>query len=152
MHTHTLSLNLFVKHTYLHTISHSLYLTLGWLFLSSSLHVTMYTKAVGGQSSSSLLQLVWPDWAIYWTLGNFSKHLATIILPKLLTFYGNFCKGVNSFHFSCFIIFGQLFVIIWRLFSGHTGCSYERFRSHWNNIFVFKISFDLNGQWLWLSW
>ena len=25
---------------------------------------------------------VWPDWAIYWTLGNFLKPLATINLPK----------------------------------------------------------------------
>ena len=25
---------------------------------------------------------VWPDWATYWTLGNFSKPLAPIILPK----------------------------------------------------------------------
>ena len=24
----------------------------------------------------------WPDWAIYWTLGNFSQHLATINLHK----------------------------------------------------------------------
>ena len=24
---------------------------------------------------------VWPDWAIYWTLGNFSKPVATISLP-----------------------------------------------------------------------
>ena len=29
---------------------------------------------------------VWPDWVIYWTLGNFSKPLATIILPKSPTF------------------------------------------------------------------
>ena len=29
---------------------------------------------------------VWPDWAIYWTLGNFSKPLATINLPKSPTF------------------------------------------------------------------
>ena len=28
------------------------------------------------------LQAVWPDWAIYWTLGNFLKPLATINLPK----------------------------------------------------------------------
>ena len=33
---------------------------------------------------------------------------ATIILPKLLTFLGNFCKGVKIFHFSTEIIFGQL--------------------------------------------
>ena len=26
-------------------------------------------------------QSVWPDWAIYWTLGNFSKPLATIVTP-----------------------------------------------------------------------
>ena len=29
---------------------------------------------------------VWPDWAIYCTLGNFSEPAATIILPKLPTF------------------------------------------------------------------
>ena len=33
---------------------------------------------------------VWPDLAIYWTLGNFLKPLATIILPKSPTFSGNF--------------------------------------------------------------
>ena len=37
---------------------------------------------------------VWPDWAIYCTLGNFSKPVATIILP---TFLGNFCKAVKIF-------------------------------------------------------
>ena len=35
---------------------------------------------------------VWPDWAIYWTLGNFLKPLATINLPKSPPFLGNFCK------------------------------------------------------------
>ena len=29
---------------------------------------------------------VWPDWAIYYNLGNFSKPVTTIILPKLSTF------------------------------------------------------------------
>ena len=51
---------------------------------------------------------MWPDWAIYWTLGNFSKPLATINLPKSPTFIGNFCKGVKIFNFSIEIIFGQL--------------------------------------------
>ena len=51
---------------------------------------------------------VWPDWAIYWTLGNFLKPLATINLPKSPTFSGNFCKGVKIYHFSSEIIFGQL--------------------------------------------
>ena len=48
-----------------------------------------------------------PDLAIYWTLGKFLKHLATINLPKSLTFLGNFCKGVKIYHFSSAIIFGQ---------------------------------------------
>ena len=40
-----------------------------------------------------------PDWAIYWTLGNFSKPVATNSLPKSPTFLGNFCKGVKIIHF-----------------------------------------------------
>ena len=54
------------------------------------------------------LQPVWPDWAIFCTLGKFLKPLATINLPKSPTFLGNFCKGVKSYHFSSEIIFGQL--------------------------------------------
>ena len=38
---------------------------------------------------------VWPDWALYWTLGNFLKPLATMNLSKSPTFLGNFCKGVK---------------------------------------------------------
>ena len=51
---------------------------------------------------------VLPDFAMYWTLGNFSKPVATISLPKPPTFLGNFCKGVKMFHFSSELIFGQL--------------------------------------------
>ena len=58
--------------------------------------------------SSSSLWPVWPDWAIYWTLGNFLKPLATINLPKSHTFLGNFCKGVKIIQFSSETIFGQL--------------------------------------------
>ena len=53
------------------------------------------------------------------TLGNHSKHLATINLPKSPTFLGNFCKVVKIYHFSGKIIFGQL-LDIWQFFSGHT--------------------------------
>ena len=65
---------------------------------------------------------VWRDWAIYWTLGNFSKPLVTINLPKSLTFLGKFCKDVKIFNFSNEIIFGQLlyFIDIWRLFTDNT--------------------------------
>ena len=59
---------------------------------------------------------VWPDWAIYWTLGNFLKPLATINLPKSPTFLGNFCTGVKIYHFSSEIIFRQFFLDIWHFF------------------------------------
>ena len=52
-------------------------------------------------------QPVWPDWAIYCTLGNFSKPVATIILPKSPTFLYNFCEGFKNFHFSSEIILGN---------------------------------------------
>ena len=40
--------------------------------------------------------------------GQLLKPLATINLPKSLTFLGNFCKVAKIFNFSCAIIFGQL--------------------------------------------
>ena len=51
---------------------------------------------------------VWPDCVIFYSLGKFFKALATISLPKSLTFLGNFCKGVKILNFSSEIIFGQL--------------------------------------------
>ena len=52
---------------------------------------------------------VWPDWAIYWTLGNFLKPLATITWSKSPTFLGNFCKGVKIYHFSSELILGNFY-------------------------------------------
>ena len=54
------------------------------------------------------MQSVWPDWAIYWTLGNFLKPLATINLPTSPTLSGNFCKVVKFFNSTSEIIFGRL--------------------------------------------
>ena len=47
--------------------------------------------------------VVWPDWAIYWALSNFSKPLATINLPKSPTFWGNFCKCVKKIQVKSFL-------------------------------------------------
>ena len=49
-----------------------------------------------------------PDWAIFCTLGNHSKPVARIILPKLHTLLCDFCKGVKIIHFSSEIIVGQV--------------------------------------------
>ena len=58
---------------------------------------------------------MWPDWAIFCTLGNFFKPLATISLAKSLTFLGNFCKGVKISFFQ-WNIFWATFTDIWRFF------------------------------------
>ena len=52
---------------------------------------------------------VWPDLAIYWTLGKFLQPLATIILPKSPTFLGNFCKGVENYPFSSATFLGNFY-------------------------------------------
>ena len=49
-----------------------------WL-LGNSLFKYDWDLNVTGQ-----LKAVWPDWVIYWILGNFSKPVATISLPKSL--------------------------------------------------------------------
>ena len=58
---------------------------------------------------------VWPDLAIYCTLGNHSKPLATINLSKSLTFLGNFSKGVKIIHFLV-INFRATFIDIWQFY------------------------------------
>ena len=66
-------------------------------------------------------------------MGNFSKFVARIILPKLPTFICNFCKGIKIFHFSIEIIFGQLlktfgdFVLV-TLADGQSSGSLETFK------------------------
>ena len=71
----------------------------------------------------SILREVWPDWAIYRALGNFLKHLATIILPESPTFLGNFLKVSKSLIFKWNYIWAT-FIDIWQLFTGHTDCKY----------------------------
>ena len=76
-------------------------------------------KTRGTNLASAYLRAVWRDWAIYWTLGNFSKPKATINLPKSSTFLGDFW-GLKSL---IFLVksFWATFIDTWRFFSGHTG-------------------------------
>ena len=53
------------------------------------------------------------------TLGNFSKHVATINLPKFPSFLDNSCRGVKIFNFSCEIIFGQFLQIFGDFYWSH---------------------------------
>ena len=61
---------------------------------------------------------VWTDWAIFCTLGNHSKLVAKIILPKSPTLLGYFCKIVKIIHI------WATFTDIWRFLSGHTGTTW----------------------------
>ena len=100
---------------------------------------------------------VWPDWAIYWTLGNFSKPVATISLPKSPTFLGNSCKGFKILNFSSDIIFGQLlqtfgnFLLVTLASSSFlTRCFIARLnhrRKNGKKWFSVKISF-FSAEWL----
>ena len=81
-------------------------------------HVQSFS--IGGQWS------VWPDWTIYWILGNFSKPVATISLAKSPIFLGNFLKGVKIFNFSSEIILGNFYrhlvTFNWSHWPPHTCC------------------------------
>ena len=83
---------------------------------------------------------MWPYWAIYWTLGNFLKPLATIILPKPLTFLGNFCGGVKSIIFLVKSFLGNFNKHL-AIFSGHTGREWQKSDEKHNraNVLLFFI-------------
>ena len=70
-----------------------------WLWDSNRVELIQrqFITCYSFQQSES--QPAWPDWAIYWTLGNFLKPLSTINLHKSPTFLGNFCKGVQNLSF-----------------------------------------------------
>ena len=83
-----------------------------WIDVIEQLHGANTAKRFAPLKTAKLWvlcssQSVRPDWAIFCTLGKFLKPLATTNLPKSLTFLGNICKGVKSYHFYSEIIFGQ---------------------------------------------
>ena len=133
-----------------------------WLFafhkrrdLAKNIYYNKSIKQFYCRSSQLLLctaLTVWPDWAIYWTLGNFSKLLALINLSRSPTFLGNFCKGVKIFYFFLVKSFLGNFIDIWRLFTGHTDCTQPRHKDDklniWNffvHLILFKAQFTRSG-------
>ena len=78
-------------------------------------------------------------------MGNFLKPLATINLPKSSIFLGIFGEGIKIYHFYSEIIFGQLFLDIWRFFSGHTAWGPPIVK----NILTFSECFlDVSGHYV----
>ena len=63
---------------------------------------------------------MWPDWAIYCTLGSLSKH---IFCPNCPHFLAIFVKMSKSFIFY-WNHFWATFIDIWQLFTGHTACEH----------------------------
>ena len=68
---------------------------------------------------------VWLDWAIYCTLGNFLKPVATIILPESATLLGNFC----NLSFFSWNDFWATFTDLLRIFTGHTDLGLHSWQS-----------------------
>ena len=75
-----------------------------WIITAENTHLLCKRESMTVQLA------VWPDWAIYWTLGNFSKPLATINLPKSPTFLGNCHFLVKSFLGN---FYGHLAIFFW---------------------------------------
>ena len=99
-------------------------------------HFKVWPKCCSDVCKCKLLSLsksVWPDWAIYYTLGNFLKPLETINLPKPPTFLGNFCKGVKSIIFLVKSFLGNIYRNV-AIF----------FRSHCSECSSFEIPYFLN--------
>ena len=99
-------------------------------------------------------QVVWPNLAIYWTLGNFLKPLATINLLRSATSLGNFCEGVKICHFSSEIIFGQPLKIFGDFFLVTLNCqvgfpeaySIKRFRINYGHSVENYIIFPIRSK------
>ena len=66
------------------------------------------------------IQAVWPDWAIFSTLGNFFKPLATINFSQSSPVLVNFCKGVKIMHFLVKPFLGNFYRHL-AILPGHTG-------------------------------
>ena len=98
---------------------------------------------------------VWPGLVIFCPLGNHSKLVAIITLPKSPTSLGNFCKGVKIIHFLV-NSFWAIFIHIWRFLSDHTagsslsisGSPCWTLKQHvlWQNILRGHIPSKMEGQ------
>ena len=60
---------------------------IGTLTSKSFIDSLLKLIVVSNSWNLSSMEAVWPDWAIYWTLGNFLKPLGTINLSKSLRFF-----------------------------------------------------------------
>ena len=88
---------------------------------------------------------VWPDWVNYCTLGNFSKPMATIILPKLPTLLGNFLKMTKSFMFPVESFLGNFYRHLVTFYWSH--CTSAKISSKklrkWLRVISYQFSSNL---------
>ena len=77
------------------------------------------TYLIGVLKVTQAWRSVWPDWAIFCTLGYFLKPFDNNYFPKLPRLLGIFCKGVKIIYFLWNHIWAT-FIDIWQFLSGHT--------------------------------
>ena len=86
-----------------------------WTFFQS--HTALKIMHQSLTVINGTLHSVWPDWAIFLTLGYFLRPLATINLPKSLTFLGIFVKVSKSILFLVKSFLGNFYrhlaIFIW---------------------------------------
>ena len=92
-----------------------------------------------------LSSTVWPDWAIYCSFGNFSKPVATIILPKSChNFEAIFVKVLKSFIFLVTSFLGNFFRYLATFYWSHCSSTWPAFRENSPVVDVIKLSFRGN--------
>ena len=84
-------------------------------------------------------QVVWPDSTIYWALGNFSKPVATISLPKSLTFLAFFVKVSKSLIFLVKSFLGNFYRHLATFYWSH--CSLESTKARARTVSIFSVQF-----------
>ena len=94
-----------------------------WKFMSSQ--KSKPQTSLQRHSNSGAL---WPELAIFCTLGNFLKPWETINLPKSPTFLDNFCKGVKIFNFLVKSFLGNFYRHLEIFFLSH--CSVGKLADH----------------------
>ena len=109
-----------------------------WPNFATSESLAIFLQRFTRRYSLNLLT-VWPDWVIFWTLGNFLKPLATINLPKSPTFIGNFCKGFKIYFFASEIILDNFYWHLAIFFWSHCLLPLKCPQLGWSSILHLRV-------------
>ena len=103
------------------------------MFWRVAIYITNKLKVCGTKWKNAAINVIRLGDLLHF--GQLSKHVATIILPKLPTFFCKFWKGEKVFKVFLWNNFWAILIDIWQLFTGHTGWrQYTVINWIWNRI------------------